>query len=99
MHQIFAKGIRIGYMDSNELFFPDTNNGGIPALNLKYLDEITMSAIEAFVADLQTNTDYIDRLHNHLIIQNYGLNDHAELNIVVGNTLGGIPANIIQDCS
>ena len=99
MHQIFAKGISIGYRDSHELFFPDTNNGGISALNLKYLEEITISAIEAFVADLQTNSEYIDRLHDHLIIQNYGLNDHAELNAVIGKTLGGNPAKIIQACS
>lgn len=98
MHQIFAKGISIGYKYSDELFFQDTNNDNVPALNLKYLDEILHTAIEAFINELRSNSDYIDNLHNHLIVQNYGLNDHAELNTIIGNTLRGNQSNIFQDC-
>lgn len=98
IHQIFSKASSVGTSPEDKLFFKDTNNGNIPALNLDYLDKVTSGAIDAFTNDLKTNGTYIDNLHDILIATNYGLNDHAELATELAISFGGDINKVFDDC-
>ncbi len=98
MHQIFSKASSVGASPENKLFFKDTINGNIPALNLDYLDKATIAAIDNFTNDLKTNTTYIDNLYEILITTNYGLNDHTELDSELARSFGGDINNVFNDC-
>jgi len=98
VHQIFAKGSGLGRSDENKLFYKDTFNGNNPALNLDYLHRVTMRAIESFISDLDTNTEYIENLHDKLIKTNYGFNDHKELEDEITKSFGGDSNKIFEDC-
>lgn len=98
IHQIFSKASSVGTSSVNKLFFSDTANGNIPALNLDYLDAITIAAIDAFINDLKINSTYIDNLHDILITTNYGLNDHFELTSELATFFGGDINKVIDDC-
>lgn len=98
IHQIFSKASSVGTSPENKLFFKDTANGNIPALNLDYLDEVTIAAIDNFSNDLKTNAKYIDNLHDILITTNYGLNDHAELTSELAGSFGGDINKVFDDC-
>lgn len=98
IHQIFSKASSVGTSPENKLFFKDTANGNIPALNLDYLDKGTIAAIDAFSNDLKTNATYIDNLHDFLIAKNYGLNDHSELKSELDCSFGGDINNVFEDC-
>lgn len=98
IHQIFSKGSSVGTSSEDKLFFEDIDNGNIPALNLDYLDKVTIAAIDAFTNDLKTNADYIDNLHDILITTNYGLNDHTELTSELAGTFGGDINKVFDDC-
>jgi len=98
IHQVFAKGCSIGISDSKKLFLLDKGNGNIPELNLRYLEVITINAINSFTDDLQKNSAHIDNLHFLLIENNYGLNDHKELTDEINGSLGGNYDNIVNDC-
>ena len=58
IHQVFPKASSVGTSSLDKLFIKDPNNGDIPELNLDYLDRITMIAVQHFIMDLQTRTDY-----------------------------------------
>ncbi|MHA8058950.1 hypothetical protein [Aquirufa nivalisilvae] len=98
MHQIFSKASSVGTSDENKLFFKDSSNGNIPALNLDYLDKVTISAINNFSNDLKTDATYIDNLHDMLISTNYGLNDHAELTSELTGSFKGDINKVFDDC-
>jgi hypothetical protein len=98
MHQVFSKGSSIGTSTNEELFFKDTVNGNIPGLNLDYLDKITNTAIDKFIIDLNTNSDYIENLHDMLIKSNYGLNDHSELTMELEKSFGGNISKVFDNC-
>lgn len=98
IHQIYAKGCSIGTGPNKSLFFPDAGNGGILALDLNYLEKITVEAITNFTNDLKTNAQYIDNLHDVLITDHYGFDDHAELNKIIGNSMNGDINNVFADC-
>lgn len=98
IHQIFSKASSVGTSPENKLFFKDTANGNIPALNLDYLDKITIAAIDNFSNDLKTNATYIDNLYDILITTNYGLNDHTELTSELAGSFGGDINKVFDDC-
>lgn len=98
IHQIFSKASSVGTSSENKLFFKDASNGDIPALNLDYLDKVTLAAIETFSTDLQTNATFIDNLHDILIKTNYGLNDHTELTAELVFSFGGDINKVFEDC-
>jgi len=94
IHQIFPKASSVGTSPEDKLFFKDTSNGDIPALNLDYLDRVIVAAINAFTNDLKYNATYIDNLYDILIVTNYGLNDHAELD----NSFQGDINKVFDEC-
>ncbi|CAM3423883.1 hypothetical protein [Aquirufa ecclesiirivi] len=98
IHQIFSKASSVGTSAENKLFFKDTSNGNIPALNLDYLDKVTISAIDNFSNDLKTNSTYIDNLHDILLVTNYGLNDHVELTSEFDGSFIGDINKVFDDC-
>lgn len=98
IHQIFSKASSVGTSPENKLFFKDTENGDIPALNLDYLDRVTVAAIESFINDLDTNSTYIDNLHDILILTNYGLNDHHELTLELTDSFEGDINKVFDNC-
>ena len=99
IHQIFPKACSVGSSYVDKLFFKDLNNGDIPELNLDYLDQITIKAIDDFINDLQTKTDYIDNLFNFLITNNYGFNDHLDLKAEIKMSYGDDINKVFNDCT
>lgn len=99
IHQIFSKATSVGTSSVDKLFFKDTANGDIAALNLDYLDKVTIAAVDSFIAGLNTRPDYIDNLFDILITTNYGFNDHAELTTEMANSFGGDTTKIFSDCT
>jgi hypothetical protein len=99
MHQIFAKGSGLGNSKENVLFYKDKSTGDNPTLNLDYLHKVTISAIDNFISDLDTNTAYIENLHEILIIKHYGFNDHKELEDEILKSFDGNSNKIFEDCA
>lgn len=99
IHQIFSKASSVGTSPEDKLFFKDTTNGDIAAMNLNYLDKVTVAAVNSFIADLKTNATYIDNLFDILITTNYGFNDDTELATEITNSFGGDTNKIFEDCS
>lgn len=86
VHQIFAKGCGINISSEDVLFYKD-NQLNIPVLNIRYLEQITISAVNSFIHDLGTNERYIENISSLLLESNYGFNDHLELNREVGDDI------------
>jgi hypothetical protein len=99
VHQIFSKGSSVGASSEDKLFFKDVQNGNIPALNLDYLEKVTMIAVDDFIENLKINSTYIDNLHDILIATNYGFNDHSELSSEVTSSFGGDINKLFEDCN
>lgn len=98
VHQIFSKASSVGISPEDKLFFRDTQHDNIPALNLNYLDRVTVAAIDAFTIDLKTNASYINNLFDILITNNYGLNDKDELTREVSISFSGDLNKVFDDC-
>lgn len=98
VHQIFAKGCSVGVSSSKKLFFKDSDNNDIPALNLTYLDSICEAARKSIIEDLKINEDYTENIYDVLIIKNYGFNDHQELEEVIFSTFDGDLERIFINC-
>ena len=99
IHQIFSKASSVGTSPEDKLFFEDTANGDIAAMNLNYFDKVTIAAVDSFISDLKTNATYIDNLFDILITTNYGFNDHTELATEITNSFGGDTNKIFEDCT
>lgn len=98
IHQVFPKACSVGTSSEDKLFLKDANNGDIPELNLDYLDRITIKAVDDFINDLQTKTEYIDNLFDLLISKNYGFNDHIEFKDEINRSYHGDINKIFADC-
>lgn len=99
IHQVFPKASSVGTSSLDKLFIKDLKNGDIPKLNLDYLDQITIRAVDNFINDLQTKTDYIDNLFDLLITNNYGFNDHLELEKEIKTSYGEDINKVFDECS
>lgn len=98
IHQIFPKACGIGCSLTNSLFFRDSHDPSLLVLNLTYLDNIIVKAVEQFELDLKINKTYIENLYKSLIVDHYGLGDHDELAQEVNTSYEGDFENIYKDC-
>jgi len=99
IHQVFSKASSIGKSPQDKLFFKDVEHGNIPALNLDYLDRVTIKAINGFINDLKINHNYIDNLYDILITDHYALDDHKELATELNTNFGGDIQKIFDHCN
>lgn len=96
IHQIYPKATGVGISPKDQLFFVDENN--VKCLNLRKLHDLVVDAYKQLISDFENTPKYIDNLHNLLIINNYGFDDHKEFQAEVAKSLGGDEQKIIDDC-